>query len=167
MKRFTDIHDESGASIIELIIALPITLMLACALLDAAQMAITVSQANNAATAAARTLMVNPYLSGSSYYNNTILKNAALSDAPAFSADEMTVSVAYKASGSEYYTHHFPYTGSIIDRGSKVTTQKESVTVTVDRPWITVIGKMASGSDKLHVEASSIVDVDKTTGNNW
>lgn len=167
MKRSSDIHDESGASIIELIIALPITLMLACALLDAAQMVVTSSQANNAATAAARQLMVNPYLGGSSYYANTLLKQAALSDAPAISSDEMSVSVSYRAASSQGYTHHFPYTGSTVDRYSKVTTQKESVTVTVERPWVTVVGKIASGSDKLHVEASSTVDIDKTNGNNW
>lgn len=158
MRRHLDIHDESGASIIELVIAVPIMLVLSCALIDGALMLVTSSQANSASTAAARTLLVKPNATSSE------LIAAAKSDAPALADATVNVSVSKSANTKSSYTHHFP---SGINRSSAVTTQPETVTVTVERNWVTAMGSIVGGSNKLKSTSSSVVDVDRTDGTNW
>lgn len=158
MARRIDITDESGASIIELVLVVPIMLLLACALLDFAMMLTVSSQANTAAESAARTLLVKPDAS------NDELLEAAKSAVPAADSSNVSVSVSAGAKAATSYTHHFP---SGTNRTSTVTTQPETVSVTVERKWTTLIGKALNGSDSYHAEASSTVNVDRTDGSNW
>ena len=170
MRLLQDITDESGASAVELVIAVPIVLMLACALLDGAQLVVSASQAQGAAAAAARTVMADPSLTADIWGSGTLLKTlktAALSDAPSVDEDQLTVSFSWDGLTRRSYSHRFSATDSSKTRSSTVTTQRDTVTVYIDRPWATALGKAVSGSDKLHVEASATVDVDMTNGSNW
>lgn len=158
MAKHINITDESGASIIELILVVPIMILLACALLDFAMMLTVSSQANTAAASAARTLLVKPDAS------NDELLEAAKSAVPAAGGSTVSISVSASAKEATSYTHHFP---SGTNRKSTVTTQPETVSVTVERKWMTLIGEALNGSDSYLAEASSTVNVDRTDGSNW
>lgn len=155
-----EMRDESGASIVEFVICLPILLLLACGLIDLAGMVVVGSQAHAAASAAARTVLVSPASTDAQ------LKVVALSEAPSVSESEMTLSTKKGATSSKTYEHKFDRAGTT-KRESKVTTQPDTVTVTIKRKYVTAIGKTISGSDTYETTATSTVDLDRTNGGNW
>lgn len=155
-------QDESGATIIEFLACIPIMLLLVCALLDVTTLLVTYSQAHAAATSAARTVLADPSISDDD------LKGAALSDAPALSSDDITVTSEKGEVDGQGYTHHY---NDSFDNNRYVFWQPSTVKVEVARSYVTPVlasaDKALGGDGKMHVTASATVDMDITDGQSW
>ena len=155
LKRRMDGRDESGASIIELVIAVPIFIMLTAALIDGAMMIVTKMQANDGATAAAREAMAEAGTDAG--LDEDKIKAAALSAMPGISSDQVTITVATSDNDEDFY-YHLPknaelpsgatitetglaYNGEELALEATKTGQRVAVGVSVSRPWITAIGQ--------------------------
>ncbi len=153
-------RDEGGASVIELVIAIPIFIMLMAALLDGAMMVVTKMQANDGATAAAREAMAEAGTEEG--LDEGKIKAAALSAMPGIEADQVSITLATSNNDEDFY-YHMPdnaelpdgatvtetgtaYNGEELALGVTKTGQRVSVGVTVSRPWITALGKMLYGA---------------------
>ena len=160
LKRRMDGRDESGASIIELVIAIPIIIMLMGALIDGGMTIVTKMQANDGATAAAREAMVEAGTDAG--LNTNKIKAAALSAMPGISSDQVTITVATSDNDEDFY-YHLPandqlpsgskitetglaYNGEELALEATKTGQRVAVGVSVSRPWITAVGQMISSA---------------------
>lgn len=149
-------RDESGAAAIELIGVLPIMLVLALCIVDAALMVCTNAEAHWAATAAARELCANPNATDAD------LLETARAAAP---AANVTITRSTGAEQATRYAHHLERG----DRQSTATTQQVTVTATASRPTLTVIGSlMYPAGTEGHTATSHVnVSVDRTRGSTW
>ncbi len=164
-------RDESGASIIELIIAVPIFIMLMAALIDGALMIVTKMQANDGATAAAREAMAEAGTTDG--LDRDKIKAAAVAAMPGIQADWVTITVATSENDEGFY-YHLPenltlpdgatitetglaYNGEELALEATKTGERVSVGVSVTRPWLTALGKWI-------YSATTGTDGDSSTG---
>lgn len=158
--------DETGASTIELAIVVPILLLVALSLLDVGELMVAGTSVDRASTAAARTMVADPASTGAA------LRAAADSDAPQIADAGYSITTERLPRTRHGYTHHMQNAqGQMASSDKYVVTQPVKVTVTLDRPFATPLGRAlsaASGGDgKMHLESSTTMDVDVTTAARW
>lgn len=158
--------DETGASTIELAIVMPILLLVALALLDLGELMVAGAAVDRASTAAARTVVADPASTVAQ------LRAAADSDAPQIADAGYTIETERLPRTRHGFTYHMQNAqGQMASSHKYVVTQPVKVTVTLDRPFATPLGRSLSeatgGDGRMHLSSSTTMDVDVTTATRW
>lgn len=160
--------DERGSAIVEMVLAIPILILLVCAVLDVSTYIKAGITADTAATTAVRYVMDDPSKTESDIKAYLTRVDPSLSDS------NCEVTVQFGGNNTEMYTHYFydeEKDNPIPRPNSTVTLRPVAVSVTYTGSFYTPLGRLigyATGNDGSLVATSTQVgELDLTGGATW